>query len=500
MNIINQKKERKNRKNKMRKAKATLLLFFFLASVLIPQVWGQNSSILSEKQFLELVSQFHPMAKQANLLSEKAKQNLMKARGNFDPYVDLYYQEKQFNGKRYYEYSQNAIKIPTWVGVDVETGWDFADKNGKHFNEEKFTYSTGTGYVGVSVPLAQGLLIDKRRAEVKKARIYEQASEAEKIAMLNDLLFDAVQTYWDWAGAYHNLKIVDSSLSTSKRRLIAIKNSFLGGDKAGIDTVEAFLQVQSMTYFFNEATVEFQNKAWLVSNFLWNDNQEPIEISTDIRPEEFLYQKNIEELNQIRASVDTLASKHPQVQLYQLKRNSLEVDRKFKADKLKPKLKFKYQQLTPGYLGYEGGYSARDNYKVGLSLEVPLFLREARGNLALTKLKIQEVNFKLQAKNRELITKLKTTTNKLENINRQIDLYESAVQNYETLLKAEDTKVFYGESSLFKVNAREQKLLNARQKLIQLKIKHFQTKSKLAWISGQLGLTANNALNSQPIK
>lgn len=456
-----------------------LLIFFFV------NIFAQDTT-LSEKEFLQLVLQYHPMAKQADLLSEKAKQNLRSARGNFDPYIDLYYQEKQFKDKRYYEYSRNAIKFPTWLGIDFETGWDFSDNKGQHFNDEYYTSSTGTGYVGVSIPLAQGLLIDKRRAEVKKAKIYQQASETEKIVLLNDLLFDAVQAYWNWVGAYHNLQIVDSSLSTSKRRLKAIKNSFLGGDKAGIDTLEATLQVQSMIYHLNEATVEFQNHTWLVSNFLWTEDLQPVEITTEVKPLAFLYEKNKEELNQIRLSVDTLVKNHPQIQLYQLKKQSLLIDQKYKADKLKPKLKLKYHQLTEGYLGYKSGYSIGENYKIGFSLEMPLFLRQARGNLAFTKLKIQEVEFKIQQKNRDLFTKLEMTANKLENIDKQIELYEQAVQNYKTLLKAEDTKVFYGESSLFKVNAREQKLLNAQQKLIQLKIKHFQTKSKLAWISGNI--------------
>lgn len=442
--------------------------------------FAQDSLVLSNQQFLKWVVENHPMAKQADILMEKGEAAITAARGGFDPYLDLWYQSKDFKGKNYYEYSRNAIKIPTWTGIEIETGWDYANNQGVHFNEEYYTSKEGTGYLGVSVPLGQGLLIDKRRAEVKKAKLYLQASEQERVLMLNDLLFNANQSYWEWVSAYYLLSIVDTSLSTAKTRFIAIKNSYLGGDKAGIDTLEAFLQVQSMEYLYNEAIVKLQNKGLLASNFLWTEDQQPLVLSELMRPLDF--QHVPKDIEVIRASIDTVVSRHPQIQLYEVKRSVLEVDRRFKADKLKPKIKLKYQLLSNNY----GVAYTPNDYKLGLSFQMPLFMREARGNLALTKLKLQEVEWKLQQKNRDLVTKLQSTVNKLENIDTQIQLYEQAVQNYQILLNSEETKIFYGASSLFKLNAREQKLLKAQQKLLKLKVKYIQTDAKIMWLKGNL--------------
>lgn len=461
-----------------------LLFICYISSFAFAQQDKDTSSVLTQKQFYSWVVQYHPMAKKANLLSEKGKQSLKAARGNFDPYIDLFYQQKKFKGKEYYEYSQNALKIPTWFGLDVETGWDFADKNGIHFNDEYYTSSQGTGYLGLSMPLAQGLLIDYRRAELKKAKIYQEASEIERVVLLNDLLLHATQTYWDWVKAYYNLKIARETLDNSLTRFKAVKNTYLGGDMAGMDTLEAFLQVQSITYLVNEASVKFQNQAWLVSNFLWTEDQKPIEITIKTTPPLVVYQRNKQELSQLQGTIDKIVANHPQIKLYDFKRSSLEIDKRFKADKLKPKLKLKYQVLSENY-GVE--YSPKD-YKWGLSFQFPLFLRTERANLALVKIKLQEVELGLQQKNRELIAKLQTTGNKLENIAQQIILYESAVDNYRRLLKAEEIKMLYGESSLFKVNSREQKLVNAEQKLMELKVKYYQTKALLAWVSGVLHL------------
>ena len=51
-------------------------------------------------------------------------------------------------------------------------------------------------------PLAKGLLIDKRRAFLQQAKIAIQQSNEERKALINDLLLDAYESYYQWAGNY----------------------------------------------------------------------------------------------------------------------------------------------------------------------------------------------------------------------------------------------------------------------------------------------------------
>ena len=53
--------------------------------------------------------------------------------------------------------------MPLWYGADVKAG--FERGTGAFVNPESYTAPAGLSYVGVSVPLAQDLLLDERRAQ-----------------------------------------------------------------------------------------------------------------------------------------------------------------------------------------------------------------------------------------------------------------------------------------------------------------------------------------------
>lgn len=72
------------------------LIFFILIS---SQLIAQSDTVLSIRSFLDLVSKRHPVVKQAVLLPEKARFDLMAARGNFDPKARALFNEKDFDEK-----------------------------------------------------------------------------------------------------------------------------------------------------------------------------------------------------------------------------------------------------------------------------------------------------------------------------------------------------------------------------------------------------------------
>ncbi len=78
--------------------KLYIILFFsfFLSAQLSFAQTEQNT--LSAEQVLELVRRFHPVAKQAIIEIEKAKADILNARGNFDPIVQTYATQKTVDG------------------------------------------------------------------------------------------------------------------------------------------------------------------------------------------------------------------------------------------------------------------------------------------------------------------------------------------------------------------------------------------------------------------
>ena len=120
-------------------------------------------------EFLGYVKKYHPLVKQADLKLNEAQANLMQARGAFDPKIEVDFSEKQFKDSEYYSILNSSFKIPTWYGIELKAGFDNAE--GIYVNPENTLPNSGLTSLGISVPLGQGLFINQRMADLRKAKI-----------------------------------------------------------------------------------------------------------------------------------------------------------------------------------------------------------------------------------------------------------------------------------------------------------------------------------------
>ncbi len=142
---------------------------------------------------------------QAGLLEAKADAKLLEARGAFDPKLYGDYDDKAFDQKNYFNIGEAGLKVPLWWGADVKVGYLWSD--GVFLNASDNLPTAGQAVIGVELPLVQGLAIDKRRTQVKQAKLYREANVAARQVMINDLLLEATVAYWDWAYARRTLLI-----------------------------------------------------------------------------------------------------------------------------------------------------------------------------------------------------------------------------------------------------------------------------------------------------
>ena len=159
---------------------------------------NDSAKTLSLNNFLQIVKQFHPVAKQAGIQVDKAKASLTIARGNFDPVLESGGSNKTFDGSNYYQTNSTQLNIPTWYGIEIAGGIEYLAGN----RTDPTATSGKTSFAGISIPLAKNLLMDKRRAALQQAKIMIQASKQEKRAVLNDLMMEATDAYWQWVQAY----------------------------------------------------------------------------------------------------------------------------------------------------------------------------------------------------------------------------------------------------------------------------------------------------------
>lgn len=442
---------------------------------------------LNAEQILTLVRQFHPVVRQTSIEIEKSKADITVARGAFDPILSNYIAKKTFNGTNYYNDISPEIKIPTWYGIELSGG--FENLSGSRIDPSSTVGKTS--YLGVSVPLAKNLVIDKRRAFLQQAKIFNTMAEVEQRAVINDLLMNAAEAYWNWVKAYQTFVVVRNNVEINQKRVEFVKKSFINGERAAIDTVEAVAQLQSFLYQQNQNWVEFQNAGLQLSAYLWKRNNEPYSLPETVIPQDgWENETNILNFNLVLPELLTLAeNNHPDLQLYGYKLDVLGIDKKLKFQELLPKIDFRYNQLSKGYNLLEtasAGPLFQNNFQYGLKMEVPLRLSQGRGEYKKAKLKIEETTLDQNQKKLQIALKVKTYYNEFLNLKAQIALQSNNYSNYQALVRAEETKLLNGESSLFLVNSRENKALDALEKLVELKTKYYKTIYSLQWSAGLL--------------
>ncbi|HVG11868.1 MAG TPA: TolC family protein, partial [Flavisolibacter sp.] len=188
--------------------------------------------IFTEAELVAVVKRFHPIAKQALLDVQIAEANLTASRAPFDPVASLNNGRKDFDGITYYDQQLIELKIPTWYGIDIHAGAETI--NGSRINPEET--KGRINYIGASVPLMQGVLIDKRRAAVMQARVMKESAELGRKAALNDLVAEALLAYWEWWEQHQVLEVIQATVNNARARSTMVKRAHALGDRPAIDT------------------------------------------------------------------------------------------------------------------------------------------------------------------------------------------------------------------------------------------------------------------------
>ena len=448
----------------------------YLALLVTPIINAQQDTlVLGFNEYLGYVKKYHPIARQAQLTISIGQANLMKARGGFDPKIEVDYERKKFKGTEYWDRLNGTFKIPTYFGIELKGSFEQAE--GDFINPDETFPTDGLYSAGVSASLARGFWINERMATLRRAKLFREQAKADQDLLVNQVLFDASLAYFDWLRAYNEASIFRNFLVNAATRFTGIKKSALAGDRAIIDTVEAKIAVENRQLSLEQAKVKLMQKTLELSNFLWI-NDVPVELQSNVIPDRRPEQEIDITLEIFGKPLDSFTiENHPKLRSLDFKIDGLTVDRRLKANKLLPTVDVEYNFLTE--TPEELNSFVTEQYKGGLNFRFPLFLRKERGDLKLAKFKLQDAEFERDNARVEIQNKVLAIYRELDSFLEQNRLIDNIVRDYNTLLAAEERKFSFGESSLFLINSRESKLIDAELKQNEVQNKFFTTKAKL---------------------
>lgn len=449
------------------------ILFLLFCSL----AWGQeqNPKEFSYNEFLGYVKKYHPLAKRAQLEINQAQANLMMARGGFDPKIEADFDQKQFKGKEYYSVFNSSFKIPTWYGIEVKAGFD--NSEGIFVNPENSLPNQGLTSLGITIPIGQGLVINQRMADLRKAKIQIQLSQAERKLQAVEVLYNASVAYFNWKRNHSEVQLYTNYLNNATIRYKGVLTLIKSGEKPAIDSVEAGIVVKTRRWNLEESKLKLAKSKLELSNYLWLDNNIPLELQDDIIPESKSEQTisetlKINELLTKKLSVEN----HPKINSLENKLAILEVDRKLKANNLLPKMDVGYHYLSEPNYWNDTNFN---NYKIGVNFKFPLFLRKERGSLQLAKYKIQDTKLTLDLERIQLKNKINAQQTEIRSIEKQLQLITELIKDNNQMLQSEERLFTLGESSIFLLNSRENNLVSIQLTQLGLENRFLNSNAEL---------------------
>lgn len=447
--------------------------------------------ILTLDAFYARIVETHPLIRQAVLYKELGRAQLQEARGGFDPKIGYSNDQKRLLGTKYYDVNEVKGVVPLRAGLNLTGGYEFS--SGAYVNPEQFTGGAGLYFGGIELQAGRGLLIDARRAGVLQGKNAVRLGEVQMRQYANKVLALAAKDYWNWYYAYHEAAFLGEGVDLAATRLDGVTQKFRVGEEAAIDTVEAEILLQDRTAQFLGAWNEQRNARLQLQSYLWGSGPGTEVLDSLTVPEDFKL-KEVPFLGPDPAADEAkLLEASPALASRRIDLLQLDIDRRLARESLRPQADIKYQILGKENYGNPelSAPYLRNNYRFGIDLGMPLFLRKERGKLNQIRIKTEQTRLALKQAERDTEIEYRQIRNDLSTFRAQIGTVERMVANYRVLRDGEAIKFSMGESSLFLVNTRESKLIESEIKLVSLHAKWHKARIELLSLAGALtdGLT-----------
>ena len=297
---------------------------------------------------------------------------------------------------------------------------------------------------------------------LKQAKIFQQQSQLERNIQVNQVLADATKAYADWVYYFQNTSVYEEFLENALIRFEGIATSSRLGETPAIDTVETMITVRSRKLDLKQAELKLQKAKLALSNYLWIEDI-PLELEDRMKPSpETVDFTSVLGIEQLLGNATTIED-HPKLQSLNYDLEAYDLDIRLKRNKLLPKIDVEYNFLSEEI--NEPDYINTNNYKAGVKVSFPLFLRKERGDLRLSKVKREQAEFKLSESAWKLSNKIKATEREILSLQEQMAIVSNIVNESEIMVEAEKRLFEMGESSIFYINTRENKLIDSILKM-----------------------------------
>lgn len=461
----------------------TLTMTAVLVAMALPAAAQPTPSApLSLAEVLSSVRASHPTLAAAGAKVDEARGDKLAATAVFDP-VARAYGNNLVAG--YYEYwlIQTVVQQQLDLsGVDVSAGYRLGRGTIPTYYGERATRSGGELFSELRVPLFNGRAIDSGRARLRKSRLKLHAARQLQRATGLRITRDAQVAYWEWVAAAQKLTLARQLLDLARERTTRINARANSGALPRITIVDSQRVVLERRSRLLSAQRSFARAQAKLSLYYRDASGRPLVVSADRSPTFGGTLPAVDTSKIDRWIADALAAR-PELALVDLDRRATLIDRELAQNQQLPKLDIRAsvaRDLGAGDTSLRG-----TDVAIGLSFELPLFRRRARGAEHAARAKLARLAATRRGTRDRVAAQVRMFVRTAALSHQRWRLASERLEATRRLAAAERKRFETGASDMIRVNLRELAVASATRDAIEASLELRRARADLLLARGR---------------
>jgi len=419
---------------------------------------------LTLEEVLDSVREQHPGMAVARQGVATAEAELLSAEGGFDlslkakgAYVPFsYYPREQLDA---------VLEQPLALGgTRLFAGYRLGQGKFPLYYGNYETLSAGEVRAGVEVPLWRNSAIDKRRADLAKARLRLDIAGFALAGEQLELQREAAYQYWEWVAAGRQLTIANSQYSLAVTRHDQLARRAAQGDIPQIEHTENERVLLEREADLVAARRKLEQTALKLSIYLRDRDGNPLVVSAARLPGG-LPMPDAAFASQLDSWVDKALRQRPELQDLALQSDMVQIDAALARNQMSPLVDLGVAVAKD--LGNGPDSLRPTELQATLTIDLPFQARVGRGQVQAAAAKRAAVEAKTRLTRDKVMTEVRDNLSALHAAYERVGLAKGAADVARRLAQAELARFEYGSTSLLIVNLREQAAADAELKEIK---------------------------------
>jgi len=417
----------------------------------------RSSPTLELGVVLASVRDHHPLLDAADASIEAARGRRLSARGAFDPRLRARGSGTPLGGYRYGGADTEIRARTVALGMVAFAGWRLGRGDIPLYYGELATADRGELRAGVEVPVLRDALVDAPRTVRSKADIDTEIAGLEREQRALELARDAAIAYWDWAAAVGRAEIRERQLGLARDRDEGVRRQIAEGNTAAIEALDNARVIAAREAIVVGAQRDADVSALALSLFLRTREGVPRVPDDGAAPR--LLVTGVDEPVDVGKDADAAIERRPDLRIAAARLRSAALDVRLARNGRLPSLAV--QAYAAKDLGDGPDVLRPAELGIGASLEIPIPLRTARGELATARANGRRIADERRFLGERVRVDVGTAHADMQAAHKRAAIAARQAKLAEEIATAERERFALGDSNILVVNLREEAAADA---------------------------------------